>query len=180
MEPGSTPRPLIQKKKKTWSDSLPIDRLLSAVSVLVVAQSSSEIPEGLQNNPVLCGQKGSFVLKLTVCVITSRNENIWHPCDYILDGGYSDYGLLGCDAVWIGTATDVSKQHICQTTRLYFVLYNSLSLRIVHCVTFLMNRYCSFVTMTNTGLGDRGSITDSCRFFCLHYEVQASSKFILL
>ena len=27
--------------------------LLSAVSVMVVAQSSSEIPEGLMNNPVL-------------------------------------------------------------------------------------------------------------------------------
>ena len=40
------------KKKKTWRDSLPIDMLLSAVSVLVVAQSSSEIPEGLTNNPV--------------------------------------------------------------------------------------------------------------------------------
>ena len=51
VEPGSTPRPLVQKK--TWRDSLPIDMLLSAVSVLVVAQSSSEIPEGLMNNPVL-------------------------------------------------------------------------------------------------------------------------------
>ena len=50
MEPGSTPRPLVQKK--SWRDSLPIDMLLSAVSVLVVAQSSSEIPEGLMNNPV--------------------------------------------------------------------------------------------------------------------------------
>ena len=40
------------KKKKTWRDSLPIDMLLSAVSVLVVAQSTSEIPEGLMNNPV--------------------------------------------------------------------------------------------------------------------------------
>ena len=29
--------------------------LLSAVSVLVVAQSSSEIPEGLMNNPVYSG-----------------------------------------------------------------------------------------------------------------------------
>ena len=29
--------------------------LLSAVSVLVAAQSSSEIPEGLMNNPVLWG-----------------------------------------------------------------------------------------------------------------------------
>jgi hypothetical protein len=33
-------------------DSLPIDMLLSAVSFLVVAQSSSEVPEGLMNNPV--------------------------------------------------------------------------------------------------------------------------------
>ena len=50
VEPGSTPRPLVQKK--TWRDSIPIDMLLSAVSVLIVAQSSSEIPEGLMNNPV--------------------------------------------------------------------------------------------------------------------------------
>ena len=49
--PVSTPRPLVQKK--TLRDSLPIDILLSVVSVLVVAQSSSEIPEGLMNNPVL-------------------------------------------------------------------------------------------------------------------------------
>ena len=49
VEPGSTPRPLV---KKTWRDSIHIDMLLSAVSVLVVAQSSSEIPEGLMNNPV--------------------------------------------------------------------------------------------------------------------------------
>jgi len=35
-------------------DSVPIDMLLSAVYtyVLVVAQSSSEVPEGLMNNPV--------------------------------------------------------------------------------------------------------------------------------
>jgi len=33
-------------------DSLPIDMLLSAVSFLVVAQSSSEVPEGLMNNHV--------------------------------------------------------------------------------------------------------------------------------
>ena len=50
LEPASTPRPLVQKK--TLRDSLPIDMLLSAVSVLVVAQSSSEFPEGLTNNPV--------------------------------------------------------------------------------------------------------------------------------
>jgi len=51
VEPASTPRPLVQKK--TLRDSLPLDMLLSAFSVLVVAQSSSEVPEGLMNNPVL-------------------------------------------------------------------------------------------------------------------------------
>ena len=50
VEPASTRRPLVQKKLR---DSLPIDMLLSAVSVLVVAQSSSEVPKGLMNNPVL-------------------------------------------------------------------------------------------------------------------------------
>ena len=50
VEPGSTRRLLLQKE--TLRDSLPIDILLSVVSVLVVAQSSSEIPEGLMNNPV--------------------------------------------------------------------------------------------------------------------------------
>jgi len=50
VEPASTPRSLIQKK--TLRDSLPIDMLFSAVSVLVVAQSSSKFPEGLTNNPV--------------------------------------------------------------------------------------------------------------------------------
>ena len=50
VKPASTPRLLVQKK--TLRDSLHIDMLLSAVSVLVVAQSSSEVPEGLMNNPV--------------------------------------------------------------------------------------------------------------------------------
>jgi hypothetical protein len=49
-EPASTSRPLVQKR--TWRDSLPIDMLISAVSVFVVAQSNSEIPEGLMKNPV--------------------------------------------------------------------------------------------------------------------------------
>jgi hypothetical protein len=39
-------------QKKTWRDSLPIDMLLSAVSVLAVAQPSLEVPEGLMNCPV--------------------------------------------------------------------------------------------------------------------------------
>ena len=47
--------------KKTWRYSLSIDMLLSAVSILVVAQSSSEISEGLMNNPVL--SQHSFIRK---------------------------------------------------------------------------------------------------------------------
>jgi hypothetical protein len=38
---------------KTWRDSLLIDMLLSAISILIVALLSSEIPEGLMNYPVL-------------------------------------------------------------------------------------------------------------------------------
>ena len=40
--------------------------LLSAVSVLVVAQSSSEIPEGLMNNPVYVENVDIFYVLLTV------------------------------------------------------------------------------------------------------------------
>jgi hypothetical protein len=39
-------------QKETWGDSLLIYMLLSAVSVLVVAQRSAEVPEALMNNPV--------------------------------------------------------------------------------------------------------------------------------
>jgi len=42
-------------------DSLPIDMLLSAVSFLVVAQSSSKVPEGLMNNPVQLDLHKSFL-----------------------------------------------------------------------------------------------------------------------
>ena len=47
------PGPAPSTKKKTLRDSLPIEMLLAAVSFLVVAQSSSEVSEGLMNNPVL-------------------------------------------------------------------------------------------------------------------------------
>ena len=40
--------------------------LLSAVSVLVVAQSSSEIPEGLMNNPVYWKDSIKFYSVFTV------------------------------------------------------------------------------------------------------------------
>jgi hypothetical protein len=51
IKPASTPRRLVHTKK-TWRDSVLIYVFLSAVSVLVVAQRSSEVPEGLMNSPV--------------------------------------------------------------------------------------------------------------------------------
>jgi hypothetical protein len=50
VKPASTSWSLLPKR--TWRDSLPIDVLLSAVSVLAVALPSSEVPEGLMNYPV--------------------------------------------------------------------------------------------------------------------------------
>jgi hypothetical protein len=50
VKPASTPRGLVYKE--TWRDSQPIDLLLSAVSVLVVAQPISEVPEGLMDYSV--------------------------------------------------------------------------------------------------------------------------------
>jgi hypothetical protein len=41
-----------ERERETWRDSLAIDMLLSAVSVLVVVQPSSEVPGGLMNYPV--------------------------------------------------------------------------------------------------------------------------------
>jgi len=47
--------------------------LLSAVSVLVVAQSIFEIPEGLMNNPVYVGDHGGTVVK----VLCYKSEGRW-------------------------------------------------------------------------------------------------------
>jgi hypothetical protein len=68
VKPASTPTRLVHKK--AWSDSLSIDMLLSAVSVLVVAQLSSELPEGLMNYPVNVG--GVIIIigtgRFSICV----------------------------------------------------------------------------------------------------------------
>ena len=60
--------------KKTRRDSLPIDMLLYAVSVLVVAQSSSEIPEGLMNNPV------QVTLQLVDPLVSNTMNNLMFQC----------------------------------------------------------------------------------------------------
>jgi hypothetical protein len=60
VKPASTSRRLLlpPPKKKTWKDSLPIDMLLSAVSVVVVARPSSEFLERFLNYCVYaeCGR----------------------------------------------------------------------------------------------------------------------------
>ena len=56
--------------------------LLSAVSVLVVAQSSSEIPEGLMNNPVYISVKyhsiplHSYIAMPVSTVVSSSDEHV--------------------------------------------------------------------------------------------------------
>jgi len=60
-------------------DSLPIDMLLSALCFLVVAQSSSEVPEGLMNNPVyviflhFVVELRKFAIRLASFVTVSHN-----------------------------------------------------------------------------------------------------------
>jgi len=51
--------------------------LLSAVSVLVVAQSSSEVPEGLMNNPVYVIPKVSYCIFEQVVEMTSFIAQIY-------------------------------------------------------------------------------------------------------
>ena len=50
--------------------------LLSAMSVLVVAQSSSEIPEGLMNNPVYNEEKIYSIRTLVVVHILSFQRDL--------------------------------------------------------------------------------------------------------
>ena len=61
--------------------------LLSAVSVLVVAQSSSEIPEGLMNNSVYFVSKALELPSIYDCVkelrsIVIRNVNLYVENDW--------------------------------------------------------------------------------------------------
>jgi len=51
-------------------DSVPIDMLLSAMSFLVVAQSSSEVPEGLMNNPVFYTDVLKGQIFSQICCVT--------------------------------------------------------------------------------------------------------------
>ena len=56
--------------------------LLSAMSVLVVAQSSSEIPEGLMNNPVLlheqmCSMHCKLTRHINRVLVFKYDHQIW-------------------------------------------------------------------------------------------------------
>ena len=68
----------VEPTKKTWRDSLPIDMLLSAVSVLVVAQSSSEIPEGLMNNPVILRKLPTTLYQSVMSTKCMRELSVWN------------------------------------------------------------------------------------------------------
>ena len=78
---ASTPRRLVHK-------TLPTDVLLSAVSVLVAAQRSSNVPEGLRNYPVFWGNPPSvtfFPLQISHFVARDRKQIFAHrgcgePC----------------------------------------------------------------------------------------------------
>ena len=80
VELASTPRPLVQKK--TLRDSLPIDMLLSAVSILVVAQSSSEVPEGLMNNPVFIAYLHFILMYMQIQDRGSLLDLLWRLSDF--------------------------------------------------------------------------------------------------
>ena len=56
--------------------------LLSAVSVLVVAQSSSEIPEGLMNNPVFICFSDDTSWPFQNCRLLTDSESKYVFCDH--------------------------------------------------------------------------------------------------
>jgi hypothetical protein len=74
IKPASTPWRL--EHKKTWRDSLLIYMLLSAVSVLVVVQRSSEVPEGLMNNPVQYGERTRGELYIYIYIYIHIGDGI--------------------------------------------------------------------------------------------------------
>ena len=52
--------------------------LLSAVSVLIVAQSSSKIPEGLMNNPVYADTHYSGTYHYIIIIISDFFTYLWY------------------------------------------------------------------------------------------------------
>jgi len=79
-------------------DSLTIDMLLSALSFLVVAQSSSEIPEGLMNNPVYLLSK--FVIWQDILksdtLMTAKITTSYHVTSRSLAEIYRIFGEILC------------------------------------------------------------------------------------
>jgi hypothetical protein len=73
VKPASTPWRLLPKQ--TWRDSLPIDILLSAASVLVVVLPSSEVAEILMDYPVILTRNCERVCIL----VTQRIFTLFSP-----------------------------------------------------------------------------------------------------
>jgi len=140
VEPGCTPMPLVQTK--SWRDSLPIDMLISAVSFLVVAQSSSEIQEGLMNNSV--SQEECARLREGVPYVKVYRYNPKHLCPNL--NGYGDNGQR---KVWSCCG---STHCTCQLTNLSLlslrvVSYNAILQEISNCTwdSYLPRVICSAV-----------------------------------
>ena len=90
---------------KTWRDSLPIDMLLSAVSVLAVAQSSSEILEGLMNNPVLWGSELTELqeqLRILLKTVRTSGDYLWTQC-WILSNACGIYRTDNGECKYVAT-----------------------------------------------------------------------------
>ena len=104
--------------------------LLSAVSVLVVAQSSSEIPEGLMNKPVY-----DFLLRTAVC--------IFHPAHLPL----------------FGTPMQVREQHLlrnlfnvilsCLLLTLYFFYVRMFFSLLLSIISILISHSQSIMILTS-------------------------------
>ena len=70
--------------------------LLSAVSVLVVAESSSEIPEGLMNNPVFYASKSVVTFPNTEIPPISNNRPDGAQDTCVIQAEASECRYSGC------------------------------------------------------------------------------------
>ena len=70
--------------------------LLSAMSVLVVAQSSSEVPEGLMNNPVFLSQVYCIRQVVNTPAIILNNPVLVYRIHHVTVGEFHGRGLPVC------------------------------------------------------------------------------------
>jgi hypothetical protein len=74
MKPASISRHLLPKQ--TWRDFVPIDMHFSAVSILIVALPSSEVPEGLTTYPVYRASSENLFIKAGTFPISRHGHGV--------------------------------------------------------------------------------------------------------